>query len=156
MSAVRGFEEKDRRLRNFLGSCKASLMIFNARYSDQGEPATRAKLTDKSVEVPYHTRLLPSAYQVNDLSGCGRCLSRDPLTASPSGGGDTAFPMEKQKDNEGTSRFRQWLFTFAAFDNSLLVSAVEIKVDTNQRLRLVAVDPEGSFVASIDTWDGRP
>ena len=106
--ALRAFDEKDtpaiEELSRFVQGVFDDL---DARYSDRKEPAPRAKLTDKSVEVlvvlgfcRQHPRSTIYQEAVNTYREM-RSL-RTPL-----GGGDTEGPMQNQKSNEGTSRFRE-------------------------------------------------
>jgi hypothetical protein len=106
--ALRAFDEKDLpAIGEFSRFVQGVFDDLNARYSDREEPAPRAKLTDSSVEVAVipgfcRQRLRSTIYQeaVNTYRGM-RSL-RTPL-----GAGDTEAPMQKQKGNEGTSRFRE-------------------------------------------------
>ena len=106
--ALHAFDEKDLpAIEEFSRFVQGVFDDLNARYSDREEPAPRAKLTDKSVEVPVilgfcrqHPRSTIYQEAVNTYRGM-RSL-RTPL-----GGGDTEAPMQKQKANEGASRFRE-------------------------------------------------
>ena len=106
--ALRAFDEKDMpAIEEFSRFAQGVFDDLNARYSDREEPAPRAKLTDKSIEVPVmlgfcrqHPRSTIYQEAVNTYHAM-RSL-RTPL-----GGNDTEAPTQKQKGNEGTSRFRE-------------------------------------------------
>ena len=106
--ALHAFDEKDLpAIGEFSRFVQGVFDDLNARYSDREEPAPRARLTDKSVEVAVilgfcREHLRSTIYQeaVNTYRGM-RSL-RTPL-----GAGDTEAPMQKQNGNEGTSRFRE-------------------------------------------------
>ena len=106
--ALHAFDEKDLpAIEEFSRFVQGVFDDLNARYSDRGEPAPRAKLTDKSGEVPVilgfcrqHPRSTIYQEVVNTYRGMQSL-------GTPLGGGDTEAPMQKQKGNEGTSRFRE-------------------------------------------------
>jgi hypothetical protein len=109
--ALRAFDEKDLpAIKEFFRFVQDIFDDLNARYTDQKEPAQEpapgAKLTDKSVEVPVilsFCRQHPSStiYQEAVKTYRGMRSLQTPL-----GSGDTGAPTQKQKSNEGTSRFR--------------------------------------------------
>jgi hypothetical protein len=101
--ALHAFDEKD------LPAIEEFSRFVQGVFDDlnREEHAPRAKLIDKSVEVPVilgfcrqHHRSTIYQEAVNTYRGM-RSL-RTPL-----GGGDTEAPTQKQKGNEGTSRFRE-------------------------------------------------
>jgi hypothetical protein len=106
--ALHAFDEKELpAIEEFSRFVQGVFDDLNARYSDREEPAPREKLTDKSIEIPMilgFCRQNPRStiYQeaVNTYRGM-RSL-RTPL-----GGSATEAPMQKQKGNEGTARFRE-------------------------------------------------
>ena len=106
--ALRAFDETDLpTIEEFLRFVQGVFDELNARYTDQEETAPTAKLTGKSIEVliilgfcRQHPRSTIYQEAVNTYRGM-RSL-RTPL-----GGGDTEAPMQKQKGNEGASRFRE-------------------------------------------------
>ncbi len=74
---------------------------------DWEEPAPRAKLTDKSVEVLVilgFCRQHPRSTIYQEVVDTYREMR---TLRTPSGGVDTEAPMQKQMGNEGTSRFRE-------------------------------------------------
>ena len=106
--ALRAFDETDLpTIEEFLRFVQGVFDELNARYTDQEETAPTAELTSKSIEVPIilgfcrqHPR--STIYQETADTHRGMRSLRTPL-----GGGDTEAPMQKQKGNEGTSRFRE-------------------------------------------------
>jgi hypothetical protein len=106
--ALHAFDEKDLpAIEKFSRFVQGVFDDLSARYSDREEPAPRAKLTDKSVEVPVilgFCRQHPTStiYQEAVNAYRGMRSMRTPL-----GGGDTEAPMQKEKGNEGTSRLRE-------------------------------------------------
>ena len=107
-AALHAFDEKDSpAIEEFFRFVQDIFDDLRARYTDQKEPAPGPKLTDKSVEVPIILSLCrqhPSStiYQEAVKAYRGMRSLRTPL-----GSGDTGAPTQKQRGNEGTSRFRE-------------------------------------------------
>ena len=106
--ALRAFDEKDLpAIKEFFRFVQDIFDDLNARYTDQKEPAPGAKLTDKSVEVPVilsFCRQHPSSTIYQEAVKAYRGMRS---LQTPLGSGDTGAPTQKQKSNEGTSRFRE-------------------------------------------------
>ena len=106
--ALHAFDEKDMpAIEEFSRFVQGVFDDLNARGSDREEPAPRAKLTDKSVEVSIilgFCRQHPRSTIYQEAVNTYRAMRS---LRTPLGGGDTEAPMQKQKGNEGTSRFRE-------------------------------------------------
>jgi hypothetical protein len=106
--ALHAFDEKDLpAIGEFSRFVQGVFDDLNARYSYGEGPAPRTKLTDKSVEVLVilgfcRQHLMSTIYQeaINTYRGM-RSLQ------APNGAGDTEAPMQKEKGNADTSRFRE-------------------------------------------------
>ena len=106
--ALRAFDEKDLpAIEEFFRFVQSVFDDLNVRYTDQKEPAPEAKLTDKSVEVPFilgFCRQHPSSTIYQEAVKAYRAMRS---LRTPLGSGDTGAPTQKQKGNEDTSRFRK-------------------------------------------------
>jgi hypothetical protein len=104
--ALRAFDETDLpTIEEFLRFVQGVFDELSARYTEETAPTV--KLTSKSIEVPIiigfcRQRPRSTIYQETAYTYRAMRSLRTPLSR-----GDAGAPTEKQRGNEGTSRFRQ-------------------------------------------------
>ncbi len=106
--AIRAFDEKDLpKIEEFFRFVQGVFDELDTRYTDQEEAARRAKLNDKSVEVPIilgFCRQHPRSTIYEEAANAYRGM-RSLRTPLDNAGAEA--PTQKQQGNGGTSRFRQ-------------------------------------------------